>query len=158
MKKHSLLLFFLIGFIYCFVIKNILQLSSYRGDDFLHIISNPSIDEELWFVVLLSYLLTIKVLFKNIHAQVIRRLKAYKKLNQFFEIYSKFRKSKMFKLLNRGLFIIFILFLWATFPLDNPYLIDAKEFIWLFWLLNLYITVLFYILVFRKNTFIKLKY
>lgn len=53
-NKRGAIKFLAYGFIYCFVIKNYFTIS-WRNQDFVYLISNPSIDEELWYLTAISY-------------------------------------------------------------------------------------------------------
>ena len=96
-QSKSLIIYLLVGFMYCFITKNIISISfgSYGGDPF-YIISNPSIDKEFWYISLLSFVLTIKLCFNSSHAQVVTILKSYKRINSLFEIYAQYRQRKTF--------------------------------------------------------------
>lgn len=140
-KKHTLFQFFIIGFICSFIIKNFISIvnGSYGGDS-IYIISNPSIDEELWYLLGITYLLSVKVFYKEYYALVILELNKFKILNQVFDIYYRFSKTKLFKMLIIMvlLLIVLITILLTLNLLNNDSLISRINCI-----LFIYITYLF---------------
>ena len=99
-KPNTLLQFFIIGLIYCFILKNFISIvnGSYGGDP-TYIISNPSIDGELWYIIGITYLLTVKVFFEDFFRNVISQIKTYKMPNKIIEKYYHYSKSRFFKAL-----------------------------------------------------------
>jgi hypothetical protein len=142
-QSKSLIIYLLVGFMYCFITKNIISISfgSYGGDPF-YIISNPSIDKEFWYISLLSFVLTIKLCFNSSHAQVVTILKSYKRINSLFEIYAQYRQRKTFMIFIKSIFYISsaLVFMLGVGIAD---LSDWNLGKFLGWLLFLYTTILF---------------
>ena len=140
-KSNNTLQFFIIGFIFIFIIKNFISIAngSYGGDP-IYIISNPSIDEELWYLLGITYLLSVKVFYKEHYALVILKLNKFKILNQVFNVYYHFSKTKLFKILiiTVLLLIVIITILLSVNLLNNDSLISKIN-----WILFVYITYVF---------------
>lgn len=140
-KKNILFQFFIIGLIYCFILKNLISIAngSYGGDP-IYIISNPSIDEELWYIIAITYLLSVKVFFEDFFRNVISQIKIYKIPKTIIEKYYYFSKSKLYRVL--VLIVFFVLGLisiaFTIIIANNGSLIFIIN-----WIMILYITFLF---------------
>ena len=140
-KPNTLLQFFIIGLIYCFILKNFISIvnGSYGGDP-TYIISNPSIDGELWYIIGITYLLTVKVFFEDFFRNVISQIKTYKMPNKIIEKYYHYSKSRFFKaLIVVVFFILGLISIAFTIIIAN---IDSLIFK-INWIMILYITFLF---------------
>ena len=140
-KKNILFQFFIIGLIYCFILKNFISIANGScGGDPIYIISNPSIDEELWYIIGITYLLTVKVFFGDFFGNVISQIKIYKIPYKIIEKYYHFSKSKFFRVLVVIVFFILCLISIAfTIIIANNGTLIFK----INWIIILYITFLF---------------
>ncbi len=140
-KTNVLLQFFIIGLIYCFILKNFISIvnGSYGGDP-TYIISNPSIDVELWYILGITYLLTVKVYFEDFFRNIIYQIKTYEITNTFFEKYYIFSKSIFFRALVILVFFILVIIsiAFTIIIITNDSLIFRIN-----WIMTLYITFVF---------------
>ena len=140
-KPNTLFQFLIIGLIYCFVLKNFISIvnGSYGGDP-TYIISNPSIDEELWYIIGITYLLTVKVFFEDFFRNVVSQIKTYKTLNIIIEKYHHFSKSRFF-----GALVVIVFFILGLISIAFTIIITNNNSL-IFkinWIMILYITFLF---------------
>jgi hypothetical protein len=106
-KNKELIQFFLWGLLICFFLKNAISIiNGSFGGDAEYIVSNPSIDAELWYVFGILYILTVKVFFKPFFKKVSAQLRGYDKVSMILDKYAQFRRTKLFKAL---VFITFLL-------------------------------------------------
>lgn len=97
-KNKELIKFFALGVISCFILKNGISISNgSNGGNADYIISNPSIDEELWYILGVIYLLTIKVFFKRFFVKVTAELRQYEKIALVLDKYALLRQTKLFR-------------------------------------------------------------
>jgi hypothetical protein len=135
--------FILTGLIFCFVLKNTFSIvNNSNGGDPIYIISNPSIDTELWYILGFSYLITVKVYFKDFFNLFIFELNNYKKLKTILNTYIYFKKTIYFNFIIKGILIILSIFTFGLgvnlFTDNYPENIDILNF-----LLLTYLTYIF---------------
>ena len=139
--KNSLSLFVILGLISCFVLKNTISIlnNSYGGDP-IYIISNPSIDEELWYFLSFTYVLSVRVFFRRFFESVLLQLRKYKYSLILLDFYSSIRKTKLFNIFVKVVLVILsLVIITLTFNLlENNKIIDVLN-----WSLLLYFTVIF---------------
>ena len=140
-KSNPFLHFVLVGLILCFILKNLFSIlnNSYGGDP-IYIISNPSIDEELWWILGLCYLFTTKVFFKDYFDLVLSQLMKNKIIKIVIDFYFSFHQGKFFRIMVRVvLFLLTLVTIGLTFNLlDSNKMIDILN-----WFLFLYLTFIF---------------
>ena len=100
-KNKELIQFSLLGCISCFVLKNFISISSGSTDSI-----TMDIDPELWYILGVMYLLTVKVFFKPFFTKVSAQLRGFEKVAMVLDKYAQFRRTKLFKAL---VFITFLL-------------------------------------------------
>jgi hypothetical protein len=97
-KNKELILLVIIGLTCCFVVKNFLSIAhNSHGGNVEYIISNPSIDSELWYILGAIYLLTIKVFFKPFFRKAVAQLMEYRRIASLINMYARLRQSRFFK-------------------------------------------------------------
>ena len=126
--------FTLVGFIFCFILKNTFSIvnNSFGGEP-IYILSNPSIDGELWFIFGFTYLITVKVYFKDFFNLFICELNNLKKLKLMIDKYFILRTTTFFKFVIK---VILLLFFMVTFGLgvdlftnNHPESVDILNFL-----------------------------
>lgn len=142
LKKNNLVLqYILIGLILCSILKNVFSIlnNSYGGDP-IYIISNPSIDAELWWILGFCYLFTTKVYFNDYFDLVISQLMKNKIIKIGLDFYINFRKGRLFRIMVR---IVLLLLSIVTIGLTFNLLDSSKTIDYLNWFLFLYLTFIF---------------
>ena len=108
-QKKDLFTFVFWGLLISFIIKNLLSIfNNSHGGDPIYIISNPSIDQELYFLVLFSYIISVKNFFPAYFNCVVKQAQDFEYLKN-----STHKFKLIFKRINIGTIIKLLFFILA---------------------------------------------
>jgi len=97
----------LTGFVYCFVLSNLILVTSFPQRDSIYLISNPSLGQEAWYMSIVSFFLLLKLFWKTKYNLIWEFLLSFDKLRK---IHGYLNDRKFFKLIwNLVFFFSFVL-------------------------------------------------
>ena len=141
--KKELIQYLAVGILYSFVLKNFISITNKSfGGDPMYIISNPSIDAELWYILFFSYFLIVRRFYFKFHNLVKDQfisLNTY--LKKFLEILSG---NKIAKYLIPLITIVFYLLVMLSIGVTLSLLMGMDKLInWINSILVVHLAILF---------------
>ena len=144
-EKKELLKFFLWGLSITATTKNMISiLNGSNGGDPIYIISNPSIDEELWYFLFTCYGLTVRCFFPNFFSFAVSQLTSINIIDSLIGNVQKNLNSYFFTTTIKYIKLIFVLgfYLITISLLFYITTSETKLIDWINFILFLYVTVI----------------